>query len=314
MKSSPSSAKAAWARCIARRDTKLDREVAIKILPDAFAARCRAPGALRARSQDARVAQPSRTSRRSTASRRQPARPRPRDGTGRGRRSVAAHRARRDPARRGAADREADRRGARSRARAGDHPSRSEAREHQGARRRHGEGAGLRPREGDGPAPPASSAEACRTSPTHHDARDDAGGDDPRHGGLHGAGAGARQEPSTSAPTSGRSASCCSRCSPGSARSTARTSPTRSAAVLTREPNWQRCRPRYAGAAARAGRARCLQKDPKQRLRDIGRCAPRARGRVRDGRAAGDASLAAAVAATLGRGARTAVGARQRRP
>ena len=40
-----------------------------------------------------------------------------------------------DPARRGAAHREADRRGARSGARAGDHPSRSEAREHQGPRR-----------------------------------------------------------------------------------------------------------------------------------------------------------------------------------
>ena len=42
---------------------------------------------------------------------------------------------------------QSDRRGARSRARAGDHPSRSEARQHQGARRRHREGAGLRTRE-----------------------------------------------------------------------------------------------------------------------------------------------------------------------
>ena len=46
---------------------------------------------------------------------------------------------------------QADRGRARGRARAGDRPSRSEAGEHQGARRRHGEGAGLRPREGDGP-------------------------------------------------------------------------------------------------------------------------------------------------------------------
>ncbi len=45
---------------------------------------------------------------------------------------------------------EADRRGPRSRARAGHHSSRPEAREHQGARRRHGEGARLRPRESDG--------------------------------------------------------------------------------------------------------------------------------------------------------------------
>src|SRR3990172_9860788 len=35
MKSSPSSARAAWARCIAR-DTKLNRDVALKVLPDLF--------------------------------------------------------------------------------------------------------------------------------------------------------------------------------------------------------------------------------------------------------------------------------------
>ena len=59
-------------------------------------------------------------------------------------------RARRDSPRRSLAHREADRRGARSRARAGDHSSRSQAREHQGAARRHREGARLRPRESDG--------------------------------------------------------------------------------------------------------------------------------------------------------------------
>ena len=37
MKSPPRSARAAWARCIGRRDTKLNRDVALKILPDAFA-------------------------------------------------------------------------------------------------------------------------------------------------------------------------------------------------------------------------------------------------------------------------------------
>ena len=70
-----------------------------------------------------------------------------------------------DPARRSAADREADCRGARSRARAGHHPPRSEAREHQGAARRHGEGAGLRSGEGDG-ADAARSSPSCRMSPT----------------------------------------------------------------------------------------------------------------------------------------------------
>ena len=37
----PSSAPAAWARCIARRDTKLKRHVAIKVLPDVVRARSR---------------------------------------------------------------------------------------------------------------------------------------------------------------------------------------------------------------------------------------------------------------------------------
>ena len=77
---------------------------------------------------------------------------------------------------------------------------------------RHGEGARLRPGEGDG---------ARRGSSRHdvdvaddHDAGDDAGGHDPRHGGVHVAGAGAREGASTSAPTSGPSAACCTRCSP----------------------------------------------------------------------------------------------------
>ncbi len=37
MKSPPRSAWAGWGRCIARRDTNLRREVAIKVLPEAFA-------------------------------------------------------------------------------------------------------------------------------------------------------------------------------------------------------------------------------------------------------------------------------------
>ena len=106
------------------RDTKLNRHVAIKILPDAV------------RGDPDRLARFQREAK-SLASLNHPniahiygleevrRLHRARDGTRRGRGSLAAHRARRDPARRGAADREADRRGARSRARAGDHPSRS---------------------------------------------------------------------------------------------------------------------------------------------------------------------------------------------
>ena len=102
------------------------------------------------------------------------------------------HRARRDPVRRGAADREANRRGARSRARAGHHPSRSEAREHQGAAGRHGEGARLRPGEGDGARrfdSPSVSQSPTITTPAMTTCRDD-----PRHRGVHVAGAGARED------------------------------------------------------------------------------------------------------------------------
>ena len=51
MKLSPGSAKAAWARSIRARDTKLDRDVAIKVLPEAFAHDRRSARALPARGQ-----------------------------------------------------------------------------------------------------------------------------------------------------------------------------------------------------------------------------------------------------------------------
>ena len=58
-------------------------------------------------------------------------------------------------------------------------------------------------------------------------AGDDRRGDDPRHRGVYGSrtGQGARRR--TSAATSGHSAACCSKCSPGAARSRATTSRTR---------------------------------------------------------------------------------------
>ena len=49
-------------------------------------------------------------------------------------------------------------------------------------------------------------------SPTLHAPAMTAGRDDPRHRRLHGAGAGEGQGRSTSAPTSGRSARCCTKC------------------------------------------------------------------------------------------------------
>ena len=80
------------------RDTKLNRDVAIKILPDVFARDAERAGALHARGADARGAQPSehradlRHRRRGLRAR---PRPRPRDGAGRGRGPLDDHRARR---------------------------------------------------------------------------------------------------------------------------------------------------------------------------------------------------------------------------
>ena len=74
------------------RDTKLNRDVAIKVLPELFAARSRAAGAVHARGADAGVAESSEHRRRSTGSKAS----RAGDGARRGRRPVGAHRARRD--------------------------------------------------------------------------------------------------------------------------------------------------------------------------------------------------------------------------
>ena len=60
--------------------------------------------------------------------------------------------------------------------------------------------------------PATASAPSSSMSPTHHDARDDAGGRDSRHGRVHEPGAGARASRSTSARTSGRSGACSTRC------------------------------------------------------------------------------------------------------
>ena len=132
-------------------DTKLGRDVAIKVLPDAFADRPRPPGALRARSAGPRRRSIIRTSPRiygledtRTASHALVME------LVEGADARGSDRARADPARRGAADCQTDRRRARGRARAGHHPSRPQAGEHQGAARRHGEGAGLRPGQGAG--------------------------------------------------------------------------------------------------------------------------------------------------------------------
>ncbi len=61
------------------------------------------------------------------------------------------------------------------------------------------------------------------TSSDDYDTRDDGARHDSRHRGVHVARAGEGQASSTSAPTSGRSAACSTRCSPARKRSPART-------------------------------------------------------------------------------------------
>ena len=116
----------------------------------------------------------------------------------------------------------------------------------------------------------ASGASAtAMISLRHHVAGDDAGGHDSRHGGLHESRAGARPTPSTGAPTSGRSAPCCSRCSRARAPLPATTSPTRWRLSSARSRTGACCRPACRRRSTAVFR-RCLHKDPRQRVQAIG--------------------------------------------
>ena len=64
----------------------------------------------------------------------------------------------------------------------------------------------------EAPAAGAGVADGALDVADDHDARDDAGRGDPRHGRVHGARAGERTRQRTSAATCGRSAACYSRC------------------------------------------------------------------------------------------------------
>ena len=71
------------------------------------------------------------------------------------------------------------------------------------------EGARLRAGKGSGPTGIVARHVAIAND---HDTRDDAGRNDPRHGGVHESQSRRGESPWTSAPTSGRSGACCTRC------------------------------------------------------------------------------------------------------
>ena len=191
------------------RDTKLGRDVAIKVLPRALVRRRRSPAPASSARRAARGAQP----------------PEHRDDLRHRGAPAALHalvlelvegddarasglRRRRAAARRGARDRAADRGGARGRARARHRSPRLKPANVKVTPRRAREGARLRPRQGA--RAPAIGAGRRLDSPTLADATRD--GDHARHRRLHEPRAGARRSRSTSAPISGRSAACSTRC------------------------------------------------------------------------------------------------------
>ena len=103
------------------------------------------------------------------------------------------------PSRREPRHRPPDRRGARGGAREGDRPPRPQARQRQAHAGREGQGPRLRPRQGDGPGGGRRVRGRPRALAHADELADDDGGArhaarrHPRHRGLHGAGAGARQ-------------------------------------------------------------------------------------------------------------------------
>ena len=245
------------------RDTKLNRDVALKILPDSFAAD---------RDRLARFTREAQT----LASLNHPNIAHIHGLEEGGRRALVmelvegddlSQRIARgaDPARRGVAHREADRRGARSRARAGHHPPRSQAREHQGATRRHRQGAGLRPGESDGSGVgDRRSARNLANSPTITIASDDDAGM------ILGTAAYMAPEQARGKPVDKRAdiwafGVVLYEMLTGRRAFEGEDVSSILAAVIQSEPRWD-----GVPASVRRLLESCLEKDPKKRLRDIG--------------------------------------------
>ncbi len=178
------------------------------------------------------------------------------------------------------ADRGRPREGARIRHR----PPRPEAREHDGVPRRLGEDPRLRPREARRGRSTGAVVRAATAS--GNGARNGHG-----HGRIHVAGAGEREDASTSARTSSRSGRSSTRWRPAVAPSSATRAPRRSSRSSARSPSRSEAEPARAGAAAldhrtlpREGPGGTLRLDegPRARSRGPARTSSGARfGRVR---------------------------------
>ena len=171
-------------------DSKLGRNVAIKLLPAAFASDADRLARFQREAQSARVAESSQH-----CAHLRPRRIRqhamPRDGTVEGETLQARIKRGPIPLDEALHDREADRGSAGSRAREGHHPSRSETRQREADGRRHGEGARLRIGEGLRPASPSSATSCQLTDDDQHGGNEC--GRDSRNGGVHESRAGAGQ-------------------------------------------------------------------------------------------------------------------------
>ena len=163
-------------------------------------------------------------------------------------------------------DREADRGSSGRRAPAGHHPSRSEAGEHQGPRRRHGESPRLRSRQSDDPAGAWLEANAAN-SPTLT-------GNATAMGTILGTAAYMSPEQARGKTVDKRAdiwafGAVVYELISGRAAFPGDTTTDILAAVVTRDPDWAAL-PATTPASIRRLLARCLDKDPKRRLRDIG--------------------------------------------